>query len=158
MSDRNQRPLARSEDLLTQELDHELLVYERTTHEAHSLDRTAATLWRACDGRNTVDDLAKLVGVTRHDVLEALVALDERGLLATPVEVSDISRRTMLRRGLVAGGAMAIGAPVIRSVVVPAPAGALSPPPCGLPGDPCNSDGQCCSGVCFDYGGGGQCV
>lgn len=159
MNPRNARPVARSQDLMTQELDDELLVYDRVSHEAHSLDKRAAALWRACDGVNTVDDLEKAVGASHAEVIEALVVLGQRGLLETPFEPSSgTSRRAMLRGGLVAGGAMAIGAPVIRSVLVPEPAGAQSPGPCTASGDPCGSDPECCSGSCFDYGGGGLCA
>ena len=159
MSERDARPLARTDNLLTQELDDELLVYDRASHNAHSLDRRAATLWRACDGVNTVGDLEKVVGASRDEVVEALAALSARGLLVTPFESSGSSRRAMLRRGLVAGGVMAIGAPVIRSVLVPEPAGAQSPGPCVQNGDPCTSSAQCCSGNCFEYGGGsGACI
>jgi len=46
-------PQARSEDLVIQDIGDEVLVYDLTRHKAHCLNRTAALVWRKCDGTRT---------------------------------------------------------------------------------------------------------
>ena len=157
MAQRDVLPMARTEGLLTQELDDELLIYDRESHDAHSLAPAAATLWRACDGRTPVGELARTLGLARDEVEAALAVLEERGLMMPVPDGPRLSRRAALRGGLVAGGALAIGAPVIRSIVAP-DAAAAGTAPCKPPGTQCAGSGECCSGNCFQYGGGfGQC-
>ena len=50
-SSRSKKPLARSEELVIEELGDELLVYDERTQRAHCLSATAARVWRACDGK-----------------------------------------------------------------------------------------------------------
>jgi coenzyme PQQ synthesis protein D (PqqD) len=45
-------PLARSDGLIVQELDGELLVYDLERHRAHRLSETAAFVWRRCEGEH----------------------------------------------------------------------------------------------------------
>jgi hypothetical protein len=42
-----------------QELPDETLVYDLQRNRAHCLNRTAALVWRHCDGQATVADLAR---------------------------------------------------------------------------------------------------
>ena len=46
-------PLKREDDFVIVELPEETLVYDRQHTRAHCLNRTAAAVWRACDGRTT---------------------------------------------------------------------------------------------------------
>ena len=59
--DNSKLPLARSEGLLVEELGDETLVYDRESHEAHCLNRSAALVWRHCDGTTTVADMVSLL-------------------------------------------------------------------------------------------------
>ena len=54
-------PQARKEELLVHDLDDETLVYDLKRHRAHSLNRSAALVWRHCDGRTTLDGMAELL-------------------------------------------------------------------------------------------------
>src|SRR5262249_13807665 len=54
-------PNARTEMLTTQELADEVLVYDMQRHRAHSLNRTAALVWRHCDGNTPVAEIAQRV-------------------------------------------------------------------------------------------------
>jgi len=130
------RPIARNEDVLTEELDDELLVYDNEHHIACRLNRTAALVWQSSDGTRTVDDL---VAVLREEVGEiadedlVMVTLDElagHGLLEDGYERRDpdtarLSRRRFIRRVGVVGTA-ALALPVVQSVVAPALAQAQS--------------------------------
>lgn len=130
------RPTARQEDILTSELEDELIVYDMQNHKAHNLNRAAAAVWRLCDGRRTVADIA--AALRRRSNLPAAdedfvwLALRRLGrarlLLDAPARTprpASASRRRLLRR-LGAAGAGALVLPLVTSVVVPTPVMALS--------------------------------
>jgi hypothetical protein len=130
------RPLARTEGVLTETLDGELLVYDVDGDIASHLNRTAALVWRGCDGRRTVTELMTLVGeeldetADENVVLMALDSLSEHGLISSGYEERDgaavaLSRRRFFRRVGVAGAA-AVNAPVVYSMIVPTAAAAQS--------------------------------
>ena len=52
-------PKARSEGIITRELDGELLVYDRTRDRAHCLNKTAAAIWKLCDGATNAPEIAE---------------------------------------------------------------------------------------------------
>lgn len=146
-------PAARDARLLVCELAEEVLVYDEDGHRAHCLNRTAALVWKNCDGRTPVARIAERVGaqlsahVPEDVVWLALEQLAEFELLATvapraPSSAGLISRRKMLGR---LGVAAAVSLPLITSVVSPTAAEAQSP---------CNEQNcpppMCCSGgVCL---------
>lgn len=150
-------PFARREGLIVEELQHETLVYDLESHKAHSLNATAAVLWRACDGKNSVSDLARIVGAPsdlnddEEVVLLGLARLNRASLLVDyhPEDRSITRRQTLRKIGL--AGALTIVLPVVHSIVVPTPAQAQTcANPGGLPtGTPCTDNSQCCSGVCL---------
>jgi hypothetical protein len=130
------RPVGRTEGLLTEELDGEVLVYDLSGDTALHLNQTAALVWRSCDGRRTVADLTTLVSEELGEpadedvVLMALDNLADHGLLSSGYEERDgaevaLSRRRFFRRVGVAGGA-AFSAPVVYAALVPTAAAALS--------------------------------
>jgi hypothetical protein len=117
-------------------LDGEELVYDLETDTAVQLNRTAALVWRGCDGRRTVEDLAALVEVELGEtadedaVLMALDSLWEHGLISSGYEERDgaavaLSRRRFFRRAGVVGAAV-LNAPVVYSMSAPLAAAALS--------------------------------
>jgi hypothetical protein len=52
-------PQARSEGLITKELEDEVLIYDSVSHQAHCLNALAAEIWKLCDGRTTPSEIAK---------------------------------------------------------------------------------------------------
>jgi hypothetical protein len=130
------RPVGRTEGLLTEELDGELLVYDLAGDTAVHLNETAALVWRSCDGHRTVAELATLLaqhqgGPADEDiVLMALDNLADHGLISSGYEERGgaevaLSRRRFFRRAGVAGGT-ALSAPVVYGALVPTAAAALS--------------------------------
>ena len=130
------RPLARTAGLLTETLDDEVLVYDLDGDTALHLNRTAALVWRSCDGRRTVAELVTLVhhelgvAVDEDVVLMALDTLVDHGLIISGYDERDggavaLSRRRFFRR-VGAVGAAALNAPVVYSALVPPAAAALS--------------------------------
>jgi hypothetical protein len=127
------RPRARR-GLLSESIEDELLVYDGTTHQGHSLNRVAAAIWRRCDGQTSVPELARLVSVelgtsaTEEVVWHALGQLSDAFLLEEPPD-AHLQARSLSRRELVERLAAAAGLTlaVVTSMPIPAAAQAGSP-------------------------------
>jgi hypothetical protein len=130
-------PRARSHGLIVETLDDEVLVFDQETQQCHVLNRTAAAVWRRCDGRSGVTALAVAAadgsGLPARPEIAAL-ALDQLGqarLLESSQDVKPgarVSRRAVIQRlGLAAGLAALL--PAVESIVAPRAAEAQSGPP-----------------------------
>jgi hypothetical protein len=117
--------LARDEGLVVDSIGDELLVYDTACSRAHSLNAVAAAVWRACDGRRDVDQLAVFTGFDRSAVELALNNLHDVELI-TGYQSSGVSRRVVLRRLSLTAAGLAVGLPVIRSITAPTAAMAVS--------------------------------
>jgi hypothetical protein len=121
------KPLARSEGLVIRDLPREVVVYDTERHQAHCLNRTAGLVFRCANGRRTVAEIAALLGPGADDGL-VRAALDQLAAAAllepgpTPSSPAP-SRREVLRQ---VGLGAALLAPVVTSLVVPAPAEAAA--------------------------------
>jgi hypothetical protein len=146
------KPRARSEGLVIQELPDEVLIYDLERDKAHCLNQTAAIVWKNCDGKTSVSQLAQILaresGLPANNELVwlALEQLNKAKLLPDAVKQSEgkkpMTRREVIKRiGL--GAAAAI--PVVTSIVAPMAAQAATLFP---PGSPCTSPVQCASGLC----------
>lgn len=124
-------PKARRENLVIQELPEETLVYDLKTNAAHCLNKTAALVWKNCDGKNSIAEIAGLLednfgnSVENDFVRLAIDQLDERNLLAEKssnhFDLPD--RRALIKK---IGLATALVLPVIASLTVPADASAAN--------------------------------
>jgi hypothetical protein len=153
-------PRAREEGLLLQELDGELLVYNQQTNRASCLNPTAALVFRLCDGKTTVAQMAARLQAEldlpadEAVVWLALERLGKVGLLgerpARP-EGARLTRRELAGRlGLV--GSLALLLPAVTSIVAPTPAQAAT---CATAGNACDSVNgpACCAGLtCTSFG------
>lgn len=154
-------PMARQNGLVVQEMPDEVLVYDLDTNKAHCLNNSAALVWRACDGTNSVADIVRQFEsngagkVTEDFVWLAIDQLNENNLLEGTVapRFSGQSRRQVLKT---IGLASMVAIPVIASLV--APQSALGSVSCactdpgqmtqcqtmtGCPSQTCNANGQC---------------
>ena len=52
-------PRARKAGLIVKNLNDEVLVYDLERNKAHSLNSSAAFIWKKCNGRRTVGDVAQ---------------------------------------------------------------------------------------------------
>lgn len=126
--DAGRKPLARSTDLIVEELGDELLVYDEQTNRGHCLSPNAARVWRRCDGRTPVAGLSAQVDLDAETVDRALDELMGCGLLESGRSANGgTTRRELTIRLAKAGGAVA-AAPLIVSITAPTPAAAQSPP------------------------------
>lgn len=111
----NINPQARESGLVLQELEDELLVYDLDRHKAHCLTGAASLVWRHCDGKTSVPELATLLQkefqapVDEEVVWVALRRLGKAHLLservAPPTDTSfRLSRRDLMRKLSLVGG------------------------------------------------------
>lgn len=144
--------VARKDDLIVQKLGEEAIVYDRSSHRAHSLNRTAALVFEKLDGRHSLDAVARHVGkalgrAPQKEIVSATVNDLAAADLLRPG--ASLPRRSVLR-GLAAGLV-----PVVVSIAVPPAAHAQS---CVADGFPCSypgASGECCYGLqCCDFGSG----
>ena len=156
-------PLARQDELVVVELQDETLVYDEKRHKARCLNRTAALVWRHCDGRTSVAEVAALLeeqSSTPTDEAVVWMALDRlgrthllSGSVTLPEDRTKYSRREMLRTLRRAAG-ISLLLPVIESIRAPlAAAQASCVADCtGVPNcTPCTPNcnrRRCCNGVC----------
>jgi hypothetical protein len=165
MKKRSEHPIpkAREEDLVVQMLQDEVLVYDLKIHEAHCLNQTAALVWKQCDGKKTVPEIASLVKqksqmpVDEEVVWYALDRLGRANLLQSRIKRADgtapISRRQVVGK---LGLAAALAVPMVMSISSPTAAQATSVcvGTCG-PTTACKACLQSgkCTGVCGSSGG-----
>ena len=150
-------PLMRQQGLVVDDLPDEVLVYDLDRHKAHCLNRTAALVWRCCDGKTSAREIARhlqreLDASCNEDLVWlALGQLKELHLLeqpiSLPVRLAGMSRRTMIQN---LGLAAAVAVPLITSIISPTPAQANT---CKHAGAPCDLSAECCSNACTGIGG-----
>ena len=153
-------PRARQDKLVVEELPDEILVYDLKRHKSLCLNPTATLVWRRCDGRTSVAEVAALLEeqwAAPTDEVVVWMALDRLGrahLLSEPVTLpadrAQYSRREMLRKlRRVAGITLLL--PVIESIVAPLAAAQGS---CVTAAFCLASGGNCPGGVpiCGDLG------
>ncbi len=154
-------PKARKADLVTRQIPGELLVYDLKRHKAFCLNDTAATIWKNCNGKRTVADLAAQVEKDQHTPVDEKViwlALDQfekshllQAKTVRPINLPPISRRSLIRAGIIT----AITLPIVTMIAAPTAQAAgttITPAVCGSrhPNDP----GGCGANPCT---GGGTC-
>lgn len=155
---KNNHPRAHKEGLIIQPMGNELVVYDSSSKQAHNLNATAAKIWKLCDGKRSIAEIAQIAGrelkqpVSEQVVWYALSKLEEFGLLeasmSVPSSLAGISRREFLTKFAIAAAVV----PVVKTIKVPGPAQASSSTRCG---DPCDSSTVCESPcICLSVGGG----
>jgi hypothetical protein len=135
-----QKPVARNEGLVVQEMPEEVLVYDLNTNKAHCLNKSAAAVWKNCDGANSISDIAAILKnefktpVSEDFVWLAIDQLGKDDLLEQKLTApaNGLSRREALRRVALAS---LVALPVVASLTAPSAAQAASV--CQNPGAAC---------------------
>jgi hypothetical protein len=137
-------PQARKEKLNVRELPDETLVYDQEHRKAHCLNRTAALVWKHCDGQTDIAALARLL----HEQLQvpdaetvvrlALDQLARRHLLVGELPPLSASARLSRRQVLASVVVAAVALPLITTISAPSAFAHLTPPK-----GACQSDQDC---------------
>ena len=144
----NNLPKARNENILVQNLENEILIYDTITDKAYCLNETSAKVFNACDGKRTFDELNSQYQFNDDliylalDELKAKNLLDSAASYETPF--AGMTRREVIRK---VGIATMIAPPVVSSLIAPSAAQAASggtTANCQV----CTSNAQCVSGRC----------
>ena len=147
-----QHPLARKAGLASETVQDEMLVYDLDRHKAFCLNQTAAQVWKHCDGRTSVPQIAKSLKADEKLVWYALDQLGRDRLLqdkiALPATLAGMTRRQHLRA---LGKAAAVAVPLVTAVMAPTASAQAS---CIPVDGTCTSTPQCCAGLtCCNIGG-----
>jgi len=156
---KGKNPISRKEDIIVQEYDGEVLIYDLKANKAFCLNETSAIVWQACDGTRDVPALGEYVGkqlkskVSDDVVWLAIDQLKKESLLESAPEAdgrfAGMSRREVIRK--VGIGAL-VAVPIVTGLVAP-PAYAQT----SVCGTTCNCDNAvvyAAGAICGTTGGG----
>lgn len=142
-------PRMREQRLVIDELPDEVLVYDLDRHKAHCLNRTAAMVWRQCDGKTSPPEIARRLQQELDQpfnedlVWLALRQLDKIQLLEKPI-VLPTQFAGMSRREMVRALGIAAAVPLVTSILAPTAAEAAT---CLPKGAMCSATIACCSAL-----------
>lgn len=138
-------PESRQSDIVVQELESEILIYDLKMNKAFALNKTVATVYRACDGKTSFAELKLKSQFTDEIIYLSLDELKKENLLESDSYVSPftgMTRREVIRQ---VGFATVIVLPVISSLVAPTSSHAASVNTCPVgqnPADPVGIQGR----------------
>lgn len=126
MSEKKPNPESRKQNIVVQQLEDEVLVYDLLKNKAFCLNKTSAVIWQSCNGERTIEEIAEVSGttlnaaVTSEMVWLALEQFKKDNLLEENTgEMSlfnGMSRREVIRK--VSAGSL-IALPIVSSLVAP---------------------------------------
>ena len=122
----NVRPIARSKNIVVQETNEEVLVYDSVENKAICLNETSALVWNLCNGKRSVAEIRESVSkhfgkpVDMNLILLALKQLKKQGLLDNCDEFhsafEELTRREVVKK--IGMGSM-IALPLVSAIVAP---------------------------------------
>ena len=158
-----QKPIARETDIVIQEFENEVLIYDLKNHKAFCLNQTSAMVWQLCDGRRNssqiADELSRKLRtlVSEEVVLLALDELNKNNLLEN-IEKSEwfflqSNRREIIKK---IGLSSIIALPLVSSLVAPS---AVSAQSAAALGQSCTlgTPSTCSTANCLNNAGSGIC-
>ena len=150
-------PKSRQSNLVVQDFEKEILIYDLQINKAYCLNETSALIWQMCDGKRTVSDIRrKLSEKLKTEIPEDFVWLALDGLkkdnLLEEVQSFEIKFNGSTRREIVkkVGLSSMITLPLIASIIAPSASMAQSGGSAGsLPlFSACTTALQCTSRAC----------
>lgn len=149
------KPKTRNENIVVQEMESEILIYDLQTNKAFCLNETSALIYQLCDGTKTVSKISQsLTQTLNQPISDELIwlALDnfkKDNLLEESeqfeIDFNGLSRRQVIKK---VGIASMVILPIVSSVIAPSAAMAQSG---GLAlNAACTTNSQCQSGNCFN--------
>lgn len=153
------KPKTRSENIVVQEMDDEILIYDLNDNKAFCLNETSAIIYQLCNGKNSVAEInQQLSGKFKQPISDELIWLALDGLkkdnLLEESEQFDIDFKGLTRRQVIkkVGLSSLVVLPVIASMVAPAAAATAS---LAALLASCSSPSSCQSGNCVASSAGG---
>lgn len=111
-------PQAKTENIVVQNLEDEVLIYNLVTNKAFCLNETSALVYQACNGKTDFEEIKDTHNLTDEIIFLALDLLKKEKLLeesfVSPLE--GMKRREVIR---LIGKTSLIALPVIASLVAP---------------------------------------
>ncbi|MBX7171620.1 MAG: PqqD family protein [Pyrinomonadaceae bacterium] len=152
------KPKARNENIVVQEMESELLIYDLTINKAFCLNETSAMIWQLCDGKHSVSEISRTLSqklnqpITEDLIWLALDRFKKDNLLEQSeqfvIDFNGLSRRQVIKK---IGLASVIALPLVSSIVAPSAVMAQS----GCGGGGCQPTG-CLAGPLMDFFGSPQ--
>lgn len=153
------KPVAKTSEILVQELENELLIYNLKTNQAFCLNETSAIIYQLCDGTKTVAEISRTLNKNlKQSISEDLIWLTldsfkKDNLLEESdefkINFNGLTRRQVIKK---IGFATMIALPIVSSVVAPSAAMAQSGGTAALFAA-CTTNPDCASGACQPCGG-----
>lgn len=125
----NRLPKARINEIVVQEVEDEILIYDLKTNKIYSLNETSSFVWKNCDGKQSVEEIIWKLNrqfqtkVDEDFIYLALDNLQKENLLETEVELLKMPRRELIKK---IGLSSMIALPLITSFFAPTAANAQS--------------------------------
>ena len=98
MFENEMKPLARKTDIVVQELENEVLVFDLSVNKAFCLNETCRAVWVKCDGTRSIAQISKELGkeidssINIDFVRLAIEQLKQDNLLENNTETSKLFR------------------------------------------------------------------
>ena len=147
------KPKTRNENIVVQEMEQEILIYDLKENKALCLNETSALIYQLCNGKRTIQEIADAMSIKLNKLVsEDLIwlALDnfkKDNLLENneqfEINFNGLSRRQVIKK---IGLASMIALPVAASIVAPNAAMAASAGNCTA----CTAPSQCASNNCLN--------
>lgn len=146
-------PVSRKENLVVQETDGEILIYDLNENKAFCLNETSALIWNLCNGQSSISEISRSLGkklnapTSEGLVWLALEQLKKENLIENevpvPTEYEGLSRREVIKK---IGLSSMVALPIISSLIAPTAITAASA--CIAVGNTsCNAAMMCCTGL-----------
>lgn len=120
------KPRSRKDNIVVQDLDGELLIYDLNESKAFCLNQTSSMVWQSCDGKKTIAEISDEVGkqlnskVSEDLIWLALDQLSKENLIENEIQengkFAGLSRREVIKK---VGLASVIALPMVSSLVAP---------------------------------------
>ena len=149
----NIKPLARKKNVVIQEINGEILIYDLNKNNAFCLNATSASVWQLSNGKKTVSEISDEMSrkmktpVSEEVVWLALNQLENDGLLengeSTRAYFYGMSRREVIKK---VGFTSLVALPIVTSIV--APTASMAQSGCFGAGTVCTLNSDCCTNAC----------
>ncbi len=113
------KPKARNNKILIQEIENEVLIYDLTNNKVFNLNKTAALVWRNCNGTNSVEIISENTNFPVNLILLTIDELQKYNLFEEEFVTNLPTDKSNRRKLLMQFAATAFALPAIITLVAP---------------------------------------